>query len=77
MWTTVITQCIDNGCAFVSSFTPKSVQLDARKTYSVTVTDYLDSKFSRCEGGSTDRTGVLTTDEDKEITAFCGILAYG
>lgn len=70
MWAAVITQITSSGYAGVSSFTPTSIQLDAGKTYSVTVADYLDSKFSRWEDGSTSRTRTIELSANTTLTAY-------
>lgn len=70
MWASVVTQSTGSGYAFVSSFTPTSFPLDARNMYSVTVADYLDSKFSRWEDGSTSRTRTIELSANTTLTAY-------
>jgi hypothetical protein len=70
MWFSVETFRIGSGSGGISSFTPTGVTLDSGRTYPVTVSDYLDSKFSHWEDGSTNRTRTVMLSENTTITAY-------
>lgn len=70
MWLTVQTSRIGNGVTFLGTYTPASFALDAGKAYPVTMSDYLDSKFSHWENGSTDRTRTVTLSANTTLTAY-------
>lgn len=57
--------------SFLASYTPTNLILDKGKSYYVTISDYLDSKFSRWEDGSTSRTRLVDLSGDATaITAY-------
>jgi plastocyanin len=70
MWTSVELFRSGNTGATISSFSPASFGLDMGVAYPVTVSDYLDSKFSHWENESTERTRLITLSENTTITAY-------
>ena len=70
MWFTVLTSQMGNAGVYLATYTPASFALDAGKTYPLTASDYLDSKFSHWEDGSADRTRMVTLSANTTLTAY-------
>ncbi|MGI0040280.1 MAG: plastocyanin/azurin family copper-binding protein, partial [Nitrososphaera sp.] len=69
MWTFVEMRRFGNGAAGIATYTPTPFLLETGKAYPVTVSDYLDSKFSHWEDGTTSRTRVVDLSSNTTLTA--------
>ncbi|MGI0019659.1 MAG: hypothetical protein ACREAY_04230, partial [Nitrososphaera sp.] len=55
--------------SLLATYTPTPLLLKAGKTYPVTVSDYLDSKFSHWDDGSAGTGRAITVNSDTTIAA--------
>jgi hypothetical protein len=69
MWTFVETRRFENGAAGIATYTTTPFLLEAGKAYPVTMSDYLDSKFSHWDDGTTSRTRVVDLSSNTTLTA--------
>lgn len=70
MWTTIEFLTLEGNRHFIVGYTPNSFELPQQTVYTVSVQDYLDSKFAHWEDGSTNRTRTFTLSANTTITAF-------
>lgn len=69
MWTFVEMHRFENGAAGIATYTPAPFLLETGKAYPVTVSDYLDSKFSHWDDGTTSRTRIVDLSSNTTLTA--------
>lgn len=69
MWSVTDFITLEGNRHFIVGFTPNTVILPQGISYTITVQDYLDSKFDHWENGSTERTRVIDLSGNTTITA--------